>query len=111
MINDGDRGKFYYKGDLVYISSLKITGLRDEFESPWGVRCPLCRMRFVVGDDCRTLYPLNMEPFENTMIHTACVNQCGGLVDACQAIEYIYDAWKNISGIWHPVMPPIDEGI
>lgn len=105
MISDGDRGKFYYKGDLVHIRGLRLPFLRDEFESPWGIRCPLCRQRFVVGDDCRVLYPQNMEPFENTMVHTACVNQCGGLMDACQTIEWIYDAWKSLSGIWQSVIP------
>ena len=96
-----ERGKFEYKNKRVFVSGLHITFLRDEHKDTWGMKCPLCGKMFAVGDDCRVIYT-NHVPFENTMVHTECINPCGGLKDVCEEIERLFSEWKKLSGIWNP---------
>lgn len=93
---------FQYNGTTTVVKSLILRSARSQLESVWGLKCPLCGKWFKVGDDCRILFLVQSTKFANTMVHTECINPCGGLVDACKKIEELFSEWTKLSGTWSP---------
>jgi len=86
------------RGRKVLAFANKCGGTSDAPDD-WGRKCPVCGALFENGDACMLLM-CDGDPFGNTLVHQACLNE-----ETCETVAAMYEKWLAMSGIWHPAMP------